>query len=110
MYKLELKLDVYRRLELCLSEIHPEIKLILVSCDYALAALGFADQPPCTVHVDMTEPERETLMDELMQYEIDAFNQPDTQILEKTPAYQLYEKYGWMWDIFHSAKYIDTAG
>ena len=107
MYKLELSLDVYQRLEKCLSEIHPEINLILVSCDYALASLGFVAQPPCTIQVDMTEQECEALLDELMQYETDAYNQPDTQMLEKTLEYQTYDKYGWMWDIFYSAEYIE---
>lgn len=107
MYKLELPLDEYQRLEKCLSEIHPEINLVLVSCDYALADLGFVESPPCVIKVELTEQECEALLYELMRYEVDAFNQPDDQISEKTPAYQTYVKYGWMWDIFYSAEYIE---
>lgn len=109
MYKLELSLDVYQRLEKCLSEIHPEINLIFVSCDFTLASLGFAEQPPCVIHADLTRGELESLLDDLMQYEIDAYNPPETQgEPERTPEDQKFIRYGWMWDIFYSAEYIEA--
>ncbi len=109
MYRLELSLDVYQRLKQNLAEIRPDIKLSLVSCDYALASLGFVDRPPCIINADLTKQEYESLLDELMEYEIDAYNQPiDERNIEKTPAYQKYVRYGWMWDVFYSAEYMDV--
>lgn len=109
MYRLDLPLNTYRELKQRLSEIHPEIELTLVSCDYALAALGFVDEPPCIVHFDMTEEELDDLLDDLMEYEIDAFQVDNgTQSAwEKTPEYQAYVKYGWMWNVFYYAKTIE---
>ena len=102
MYQLEISLDKYEKLKQCLSEIHPEIAVTLVSFDYALASMGFAEQPPCTVDVDLTEEGCRELLDELMQYEIDAYNQEGSYYkIKKTPQYQKYLRYGWMWDLFH---------
>jgi len=102
MYRLEVPLDVYQRLKQCLFEIHPEIKLVLASCDYALASLGFVDQPPCVIHVDLTQEDMEQLLDELMDFEIASVDMP-----EQSKEYQACVKYGWLWDIFYSAEYID---
>lgn len=104
MYRLESSLNVYQRLKQCLFEIHPEIKLVLASCDYALASLGFVDYPPCVIHVDLTQEDMEELLEELMDFEIDSVDMP-----ELSKEYQTYVKYGWMWDIFYSAEYIDPC-
>ena len=80
---------MYKRLKLLLFEIHPEIKLVLASCDYALASLGFVDQPPCVIHVDITQEEMEKLLDELMDFEIASVDMP-----ERSKEYQAYVKYG----------------
>ncbi|MBR5429271.1 MAG: hypothetical protein IK116_01960 [Firmicutes bacterium] len=102
MYQLAVPLNVYQRIKQNLFEIHPEIKVALVSCDYALASLGFVGQPPCVIHVDLTQEGMEQLLDELMDYEIDSVDMP-----KQSKEYQAYVKYGGLWDIFYSAERID---
>ena len=99
MFKLSMSLKEYERLRQSLSEIHPEILFEVVSCDYALAALGFVSSPPCEFTVNVTNDKLEELLDELMDLEINAVGLP-----EHTEAYRRYQKYGWMWDVLRFAE------
>ena len=110
MYRLDISLPTYESMKQRLSEIHPEIELELIVCDYALVTLGFVKDPPCIVHVDLTEEAYNDLMTELMDFEIAAYNQPESERHpEKTPVYQQYLRYGWMWDYFYWAKIWDGS-
>lgn len=99
IYKIELSLEVYEKMKQCLSEIHPEIILNLVSCDYQLASLGFVKSPPCVVEFDLTDEQMNNLLDELMELETDSVEMP-----KDSPEYQAYEKYGWMWSYLYYAE------
>ena len=47
-------------------------------------------------------------MDELIQLEIDAFNTEACEApLPNDPLYILYKKFGWLWDYFYSAEWIE---
>ena len=45
----------------------------------------------------------EKLLDELMDFEIASVDMP-----ERSKEYQAYVKYGWLWNLFYSAEYIDS--
>ena len=106
MYQLEMKKVTYNNFKVGLKEFRPNIKFYLVSCDDALEQLGFCNSAPCVVNVDITQEERNTLIDDLLQLEIDLFSKYD--IPDKSdPLYIDYEKYSWMWWLFENAISVD---
>ena len=108
MYKFQVTKIIYKQLEENLSRFRPNIQLILVECDEALERLGFCESAPCIVCVDLTEEELETLLDDLLQLEIDAYNTgTGNDPLPNDPSYLLYEQFGWMRGIFCDAEWID---
>ena len=108
MYKLELSKKEYELFKNTLAEFRPNIKIELIQCDEALERLGFCESAPCIIHVDLTKEDMETLIDELMQLEMDAFNtETGEDPLPNDPLYMLYKKFGWMWGYFYSAEWIE---
>lgn len=93
IYKLETTKEKYLKLKERLFELNPNIKLVLVSCDDNLEKLGFTDSAPCVVDLYISEEECESLMDELMSMEEDAYASNDKENREK------YDRYGWIWDV-----------
>ncbi len=95
----------YNRINTLLPDIRPDIKITLISCDDNLEKLGFCDSAPCVVSFDLNSDELENLLDELMYMEISAYNTENGKHpSDNDPDYQIYRKYGWMWDIFFYAE------
>lgn len=101
MYQLKMPLKEYEKMKECLAELHPEIDLELISCDYALATLGFAESPPCAIHVSLTREQMDILLDELDMFDMDTGIYPEWSL-----EYQKARKYAWMWPAFSSAEWI----
>ena len=99
MYRLKISLEVYEKLKMCLGEIRPGFNVILTFCDYALSDLGFVSSPPCIVDVLIDTKEMNTLLDELMEYETDSVDMPESSL-----QYKRYERYGWMYDLLLCAE------
>lgn len=103
--KLEMPKSIYLRFFELLPELHPEIKIHLISCDEMLQELGFCDDAPCVVKFDFTNTDYEELLDELMQLEINAYNTHNGENPKPSdPDYQKYLRYGWMWNWLNNAK------
>ena len=105
MYIFETTLDDYLKIKERLSEIYPSVSAEIISSDENLKRLGFADYIPCTWRLEIDAKRMERLMDDLMQYEIDAYNcagNPD----ESSPTFRAYLRYGWMWDVLRYPKEI----
>ncbi len=94
--RIETDMPTYKRLKQCLSELYPHITVNLISSDPMLEQLGFVDTIPCVVEVVATEEEIRSVADDALQLEIDAFCCDD----ESSEEWQLYEKYGWLFEIF----------
>lgn len=91
-----------------LERFRPGIKLEIVQCDDALEWLGFCNSAPCVVNIYLTEEEIDNLMDDLMQLEIDAYNtETGEDPLPNDPLYLEYKEFGWLWDYFYNAEWVD---
>ena len=66
--------ETYIRL---LKELHPDCPVSIAGEDSNLYLLGFADDIPCRLEVNLTFDEAEMLYDEVMQMEVDAYNEDD---------------------------------
>ena len=108
MYKLEIVKKVYERVKERLEEFRPNIKIELIVCDIMLEKLGFCESAPCIVYVHLEENEMEILLDDLLSLEIDAFNGND-EPEDDDPLYVLYKKYGWLYDVFVEAEWIESC-
>ena len=101
MYCLEVDIDTFEKMEKLLPEVWPSIQIQLLVCDYNLQRLGFVEKPLCRVQINLNPDERESLMDKLMDYEIFVYNHDF--IDEKSPEYQDYCRYIWLWDVLGRA-------
>ena len=94
--RIETDMPTYERLKLCLSERYPQITVELISSDPMLKQLGFVNVIPCVIEVIATEEEIFAVADDALQLESDAFCCDD----ESSEEWQLYEKYGWLYELF----------
>lgn len=100
MYYLETTKAEYEIISQRLLELRPNLKITVLSCDENLERLGFCRSAPCLISFDLDSKECKLLMDELMHMEIDAYY-PEP-VLENTPAYKRYRRYGFLWDVLNS--------
>ncbi|MGN0624494.1 MAG: hypothetical protein ACI4JA_11195 [Oscillospiraceae bacterium] len=108
MYRIEMPKSIFERIKARLPEIYPDIMFNLVVCDDALENLGFVNDAPCIVDFYINEERYDELLDDLLQFEVDAFNTVDGCYPDKNDSqYQDYLKYGWMWDWFFHARRIE---
>ena len=99
----EINQETYQKIATRLHELHPDYKMQMVNCDINLERLGFCESAPCELHLDINEDQYLALLDELIGFEVDAYNtdsgDPDTHSTE----YELYERYTWIYDyLFHA--------
>ena len=66
MIKLNLELPQYRRLEIQLPEICPDVKFYLESSDETLVNLGLADVTPCVVVFELDDDGFEKMLDDIL--------------------------------------------
>ena len=92
----------YDALQQFVREVYPQLKVTLVEVDEMLFNLGFSDKVPCIVKIEVTEEQVDEILDITMWYEINAFNNECDYNYENDPDYILYEKYGWIWDLFYN--------
>ena len=93
-----------------ITQLFPDIRIRHIHTDHALKELGFAEKPICVFVMDMTLDEFESMMDELSQLEVDAFNTSDGSLPEKDdPLYQRYRRFGWLWDMFYNARIEEVS-
>lgn len=79
-----------------------DIEIVSVVIDEQLYKLGFAKNIPCIVELKATEEVIEEASDIAMWYEIHAFNTPGRDYPAENDAnYIIYQKYGWIWDLFN---------
>jgi len=87
-----------------LQELYPFAEISLISCDDALERLGFVDSAPCVFGLDVSREQLDTIFDDLIQMEIDAFNTEDGDYPESNDPYYLkYITYGWLYDLLFYA-------
>ena len=60
-----------------LKELDPDCPIRIVDEDTNLYLLGFADDIPCRLEINLTFDKAEQLYDEVIQMEIDAYNEDD---------------------------------
>lgn len=82
----------------------PDIRLRMIDCDYHLERLGFCDSAPCVIRFEITEEERDWLMEQLMDMEGSAYTTDSPS--ETSPEYKRYKKYNWIWDLLFYADYV----
>lgn len=95
MYQWKTDKKTYLKLKKQLYELHPEIKVELISCDENLEKLGFTQFAPCTVNLHISIEQRKNLMNELKMIEMDSVDNEDKKSKER------YERYGWLWAVFY---------
>lgn len=91
--KYKTDMPTYLRLKQCLSEIYPQVEVMLLSSDPILKELGFAETVPCKIELNMTKEQRNEIRDLTIQFEADAVDKP-----ENSAAYKDYCKYGWLFN------------
>jgi len=105
MYYIETDRIRYEKMKKLLPDFRADMIIELESMDSNLEKLGFVDTAPCVVKIDISEDELDALMDELVMIEINAFNTSDGKNPPKDDVdYQMYLKYGWMWDELFKAE------
>lgn len=110
MYRLECDKDTYLKLQECLSEFMPSVKLTLLACDETLCRLGFVSSPPCVLLLHCSEKGMRRLLDDLDQTEINAFSSDDGRVpLAQQPDYLTFLRYGWMYGVLLKAEKIPDA-
>ena len=87
----------YELLKERLNELYPEYEVRMTDCDINLERLGFVDSAPCRARIDITEQQYEDLLDELIGFEINAYNN-DPWSSDASVEMQLCERYTWMYD------------
>ena len=60
-----------------LQELRPDCPVRIVQQDPSLCALGFVEEVPCRLEVNLTLDEVEALYDEVIQMEVDAYNEEE---------------------------------
>ena len=104
MYRLETTKPLYEDIKELLPDIWPNIQIRLVSDDPNLVKLGFADEVPCVMELDITDEELDEIMLELCTIETFAFY--DGEPAKNDPYYLKYLKYCWMQDVLLGAKKV----
>ena len=62
--------ELYKSL---LSELKPKWRVVINIGDYNLYKLGFVDEPPCSLELDVSEEEINELHDEIIDMEISVY-------------------------------------
>lgn len=84
-----------------MSELRPEIAIEILDEDYELLKLGMIEEDAsCTVKIDISDDEVESLYEEIVQFQTDSYN-----VLEDIPDfnsenYKKYERYRWLPSMF----------
>ena len=73
-----------------LNELHPEIPTRIVAEDRALFDLGFVDDIPCTLEIDITPEQAWDIWEEVIMLESSAFNYTPEEL--KDPAKRKEQK------------------
>ena len=80
-----------------------DIEILSVVVDKQLFNLGFVEKIPYVVELKATEEVIKNASEIAMDYEINAYNTPNGDYPSNDDEnYKLYEKYGWIWDLFNS--------
>lgn len=100
MLLVETKTSNYETVSMLLHELFPFLKIELIS-DVSHPQIDL----PYSFTIDITVDELDEMMDILTQIEVDAFNTSNGEMPSiDDRAYQKYEKYGWLWDLFYRAE------
>lgn len=100
----------YNRIKTLFPDLRPDTKITLIACDDNLERLGFCDSAPCLVGFDLTFDELDVLLKELIFMEANAYNTSNGyDPTDYDPDYQLYVKYGWLYNILYYAKEYKEA-
>ena len=80
-----------------------KIEIISVAKDEPLYKLGFSAYIPCIVEINATEKAIEEASEIANDYEINSFDTSNSKHPSSdNEEYNLYKKYGWIWDLFNS--------
>ena len=91
----------YERLQECLPDLIPNVKIDVLMMDDNLERLGFCESAPCKIAINLNNNDRKNLLNELLYIEEIYFADESYDNCRK------YEKYLWMYPIFFSAKMVD---
>lgn len=85
----------YHQIRTLLPDMWPGLKVALCAADKNLVNLGLRSSSLCLVSIDLSDDEYESLLDKLLQLEIDAYNAPDGAYPAGNDLYYgRYRKYG----------------
>ena len=109
--KIEMTKEQYISLKEFIEINKLNIDIASVIVDEQLYNLGFSEKTPYAVELIALEEVFEEASEIAIGYEVDAFNTPNGEYPSTdTESYKLYEKYGWIWDLFNGEhwNYIES--
>ncbi|MEG0250012.1 MAG: hypothetical protein RR561_02705 [Peptostreptococcus sp.] len=84
-----------------MSELRPEIAIEILDEDYELLRLGMIEEDAsCTVKIDISDDEVESLCDEIVQFQADSYDILDDIPDFNSENYKKYERYRWLPSMF----------
>ena len=99
MIYIETEKEIYKKFKVLLPEFQPGIFVELISEDPKLQAIELSETIPCIISLNLSLLDYETLLDDLLALEVDAFNTPNGEDPSPTdPAFIRYKRYGWIWN------------
>lgn len=90
------------KLKECIGELMPSVKVNLIAEDTNLHKLGFTNEIMCTVELNLSDEQREELIEMCIDFETDAFMYEPVD--EQSEAYKNYVRYSWIVDFFYGLK------
>ena len=92
----------FEEIEKSMAAVYPAVKPKHIVTDHTLKNLGFTEQAPCIISLDMTwEEYREMLLD---LSDLETFAYIDGEPDPESESYKTYVEHGWLWSMFWCAK------
>lgn len=84
-----------------MSELRPEIAVEIFEDDYELLMLGMMEEDACcTLEVDITDEQVESLCEEIVRFQENSFNEIEDILDYNSESYKKYERYRWLPSMF----------
>ena len=84
-----------------MSELRPEIAVEIFEDDYELLKLGMMEEDACcTLEVDITDEQVESLCEEIVRFQESSFNDIEDILDYNSESYKKYERYRWLPSMF----------
>lgn len=87
------KIEEYLRVKKCLSEIAPDVSVILMQTDENLMKLGLSSSIPCEFFIITSRKRLHEIRNQCIKYEEIGYDMPENSI-----EYKNYQRYTWLFD------------